>query len=103
MFQHTGASDDLPAGLSLGVGAFVRALEAASGVQAEVVGKPTRRFFQLAIDKLSEMHKDIEEISPGDIGIVGDDMDNDLGGGALELGMKRILGMSVDSSWHWAD
>lgn len=91
LFQQSQETEDLPAGLSLGIGPFVKALEAASGVQAELVGKPTKKFFQLAIDRVEDQYGKIE----GDIGVVGDDVKNDLGEGARELGLKRILGESV--------
>ena len=87
----------MPAGLSLGIGPFVKALELASGVQAEIVGKPTRRFFEMAIERLKGLHPEVGDIHPGDVGVVGDDVVNDLGQGARELGMKRILGMSDPS------
>lgn len=90
LFQQSPETDDLPAGLSLGIGPFVRALETASGVQAELVGKPTKPFFQLALDRMKEIHGKLD----GDIGVVGDDVNNDLGDGAKELGLKRILGQS---------
>lgn len=53
-----------------------------------VVGKPTRGFYELAIGMMREKYGDIL----GDVGIVGDDVVNDLGGGARELGLRRILG-----------
>ena len=37
-------------GLSLGPGPFVKVLEYAAGVRATVVGKPSARFFQEALD-----------------------------------------------------
>jgi ribonucleotide monophosphatase NagD (HAD superfamily) len=39
--------------LSLGPGPFVAALEAASGVKAEVVGKPTKAFFESVIESMN--------------------------------------------------
>ncbi len=73
--------------LSLGPGPFVAALEAATGVQAEVVGKPSRTFFEMVIDDFAE-----DELLPeGRIAIVGDDVETDLGGGAVELGLWRVL------------
>ncbi|KAF7984297.1 hypothetical protein HWV62_15263 [Athelia sp. TMB] len=76
-------------GLSLGPGPFVQALENAAGVTAEIVGKPTRAFFQAVIDDLGFEDTPEEE---GKIVIVGDDIQSDLGGGALELGLWRVLG-----------
>jgi len=76
--------------LSLGPGPFVSALESAADVQATVVGKPTRTFFQLVISSL-----DLPE-NPGmagKIAVIGDDVEADLGGGAVELGLWRVLGL----------
>lgn len=92
MFQESPASDDLPAGLSLGIGPFVRALEIASGVDADIIGKPTRHFFEMAIGRIKRNHPEAGDFGYEDVGIVGDDVVNDLGEGAKELGLKRILG-----------
>ena len=75
--------------LSLGPGPFVSALESAADVRAIVVGKPTRTFFQLVISSLDL--PDNKE-SDGKIAIIGDDIEADLGEGAIELGLWRILG-----------
>jgi ribonucleotide monophosphatase NagD (HAD superfamily) len=80
--------------LSLGPGPFVTALESAAGVQATVVGKPTRTFFELVISSLG-LPEDLE--MTGKIVVVGDDVETDLGGGAVELGLWRVLG-SFDPS-----
>jgi len=74
--------------LSLGPGPFVSALESAADVQATVVGKPTRAFFQLVISSLPE-----NPGVAGKIAVIGDDVEADLGGGAVELGLWRILGV----------
>jgi len=76
--------------LSLGPGPFVSALESAADVQAIVVGKPTRTFFQLVISSL-DLPENPETV--GKIAIIGDDVEADLGGGALELGLWRVLGL----------
>jgi ribonucleotide monophosphatase NagD (HAD superfamily) len=96
---HQAPDGELPAGLSLGIGPFVRALELASGVQAELVGKPTRKFFELAINRLRENHPEFGKESVSEVvldtrnvAVVGDDVINDLGEGASQLGLKRILG-----------
>ncbi|GJE97266.1 HAD-like domain-containing protein [Phanerochaete sordida] len=85
------ASSSAPEGandtLALGPGPFVAALENAAGVQAEVVGKPTRAFFEAVIGSFGE-----DEMLPdGKIAIIGDDVETDLGGGAVELGLWRVL------------
>ncbi|CAK9785746.1 hypothetical protein CC85DRAFT_276659 [Cutaneotrichosporon oleaginosum] len=87
-YSQANATAAFPAGLSLGIGPYVAALEYASGVKAEVVGKPTRAFFELALARLRSGGWDGED---ADVAIVGDDVDNDLGGGARELGLQRIL------------
>jgi len=78
--------------LSLGPGPFIAALETAAGpgVETVVVGKPTRSFFEAVIasfgtDKLSSE-------SEHRIAVIGDDVEADLSGGALELGLWRVLG-----------
>ncbi|KAF4600323.1 hypothetical protein EYR38_004948 [Pleurotus pulmonarius] len=76
-----------PPGLSLGPGPFIAALEYATGVQARVLGKPTKEFFGAVIDSLPQ---DVHE-AVGRVAIVGDDVEADLGGGAIELGLWRVL------------
>ena len=79
--------------LSLGPGPFVTALEHASGQQAEIVGKPSRGFFQTVIGNFQP-----EELAPpqhgaaGVVAVIGDDVEMDLGGAAVELGLWRVLG-----------
>ncbi|KAF9037069.1 HAD-like domain-containing protein [Panaeolus papilionaceus] len=72
-------------GLSMGPGPFVTALENASGIEAIIVGKPTKSFFEMAIRDLGE------DSSNGRIVIIGDDVEADLGGGALDLNLWRVL------------
>ena len=76
--------------LSLGPGPFVSALESAADVRAIVVGKPTRTFFQLVISSLDL--PDNLKGTDGKIAIIGDDIEADLGEGAVELGLWRVLG-----------
>ncbi|KAI0319842.1 HAD-like domain-containing protein [Amylostereum chailletii] len=78
---------DADARLSLGPGPFISALESASRTTAHVVGKPSRAFFQAVIDSLSLPDAD----NNGKIAIIGDDVESDLGGGAKELGLWRVL------------
>ncbi|KAF9186314.1 Haloacid dehalogenase-like hydrolase domain-containing protein 2 [Haplosporangium sp. Z 767] len=87
--------------LSLGPGGFVEALEYASGTKAHVVGKPQKAFFELAIQNMgltdsttaSGSAEQIQTEQNGSSGIVmiGDDVEQDLGGGASELGLIRYL------------
>ncbi|KAJ3540274.1 hypothetical protein NMY22_g4367 [Coprinellus aureogranulatus] len=79
---------DDPPGLSLGPGPFVTALEDATGCQSHVVGKPTKTFFELFINNSSASEHAQEE---GKIAAIGDDVEADLGDGAVELGLWRVL------------
>jgi ribonucleotide monophosphatase NagD (HAD superfamily) len=85
---------------SLGPGPFVTALENASGVEANVpvVGKPTRGFFETVRVIGSFGLADEPELGGGGIGsgsctaigkiaVIGDDVEADLGEGAVELGL----------------
>ena len=87
---------DEDAALSLGPGPFVQALSLASGVEAEVIGKPTRGFFEMALRTLEA--DGVREQDWHDVAIVGDDFKNDLSGGATELGLRRFLGQSKQQS-----
>ena len=69
-------------GLSLDMGPFVTALEYAAGVEAEIVGKPARPFFESAL-------KDIG-CEAGRVVMIGDDLHADIGG-AQALGIAGIL------------
>ncbi|KAF8948056.1 hypothetical protein BGZ47_006729 [Haplosporangium gracile] len=79
--------------LSLGPGGFVEALEFASGIKAHVVGKPQRAFFELAIQNMGLSLPTPTSTTTTGTGIVmiGDDVEQDLGGGAAELGLVRYL------------
>jgi phospholysine phosphohistidine inorganic pyrophosphate phosphatase len=69
-------------GLSLDAGPFVAALEYGSGREAEVMGKPSPAFFELALGELG--------ISAGQAAMVGDDVEADVGG-ALDAGLFAVL------------
>jgi HAD superfamily hydrolase (TIGR01458 family) len=69
-------------GLSLDAGPFVAALEYAVGREAEVVGKPSPAFFELALGDLG--------VSADRAAMVGDDVEADVGG-ALDAGIAGIL------------
>jgi phospholysine phosphohistidine inorganic pyrophosphate phosphatase len=69
-------------GLSLDAGPFVAALEYAVGREAEVVGKPSPAFFELAVADLG--------VRPEQAAMVGDDVEADIGG-ALDAGIAGIL------------
>jgi len=61
-------------GVVLDAGPFVEALEFASGVAADLVGKPARPFFDLALADLG--------LPAASVMVVGDDLDADCRGGA---------------------
>ena len=69
-------------GLVLSTGPFVAALEYATGKKAEVMGKPSRQFFELALKDLGKR--------PKDVAMIGDDILTDVLG-AQAMGMKGIL------------
>jgi HAD superfamily hydrolase (TIGR01458 family) len=69
-------------GLSLDAGPFVSALEYATGREAEVVGKPSPPFFELALGELGT--------SADRAAMVGDDVEADVGG-AMDAGLAGIL------------
>ncbi|KAF9583857.1 hypothetical protein BGW38_008309 [Lunasporangiospora selenospora] len=84
--------------LSMGPGGFVEALEYSTGVKAHVVGKPEKAFFELAIQNMSlsaaeEQGSSKDDDASSGLGVVmiGDDVEQDLGGGAAELGLIRYL------------
>ena len=64
------------------------ALENATGKRAEAVGKPERKFFELVLNSFGPELRDQE----GLVAVIGDDVQNDLGDGAVELGFWRVLG-----------
>ncbi len=68
--------------LSMDAGGFVRALEYASGVEAKVVGKPSREFFDLVVESMGLENKDVI--------MVGDDIESDIAG-AIAAGIKTVL------------
>jgi HAD superfamily hydrolase (TIGR01458 family) len=70
------------AGLVLDAGAFVAALEFAAGVTAEVMGKPSRPFYELALRSL--------DLPAGSVLVVGDDMENE-GLGAHAAGCRSAI------------
>ena len=65
-----------------GTGALAAALTYASGVRAEVVGKPSRRFFETALRHFGAAAERAV--------IVGDTLDSDIAGGAA-AGLRTVL------------
>ncbi|PYV45402.1 MAG: TIGR01458 family HAD-type hydrolase [Acidobacteria bacterium] len=68
--------------LTIDAGAFVAALEYASGKAARLIGKPSRDFFNLAVANIG--------LLPKQLAMVGDDIEADIQG-AQEAGLKTIL------------
>lgn len=68
--------------LSLSAGPFVKGLEYATGREAELVGKPSRSFFEAALASIG--------VPPGRTLMVGDDILTDVGG-AQRAGLKAAL------------
>ena len=79
---HKGRYHQGTSGLLLDSGAFVAALEHATGKQAIVVGKPNPTFFELASNTFG--------CTPDELLMVGDDLINDIGG-AMQMGMHAVL------------
>lgn len=71
-----------PDGLTMDLGAFVAALEYASGRPAEIVGKPAGPFFLGALAELG--------VAPADAVLIGDDLRDDIGG-AQAAGIPAML------------
>jgi HAD superfamily hydrolase (TIGR01458 family) len=69
-------------GISLDAGAYLLGIEAASGVQATVAGKPSADFFRSGLELLG--------VPAERVAMVGDDIDNDVLA-AQSLGMTGIL------------
>ncbi len=71
-----------PGGLSLSAGPFVQALEFATGKTATIVGKPSKTFFDLALQDMG--------LRADQAAMIGDDILTDIGG-ARSIGMQGIL------------
>ncbi len=67
--------------LILDLGPFVALLEYAAGVEARVVGKPARPFFELALADMGA--------EPGSTIMIGDDIDSDIAG-AQNAGLRAV-------------
>jgi len=67
------------------------------GFKAQAVGKPERAFFEVCLQSLGVDIRGKSEsgIRLRDVAVVGDDAEADLGGGAVELGLQRILGKRI--------
>lgn len=68
--------------LELDVGPFVRALEYAAGIKAEIIGKPGRAMFDLAVASLG--------LRADEVLMIGDDIEADIRGAAA-AGLPPVL------------
>ncbi|NMB79173.1 MAG: TIGR01458 family HAD-type hydrolase [Methanomicrobiales archaeon] len=71
-----------PEGLSLSAGPFIAALEYATGKTAVIMGKPSKAFFELALQDMG--------LRPDQVIMIGDDIRTDIGG-AQNAGMRGVL------------
>lgn len=72
-------------GLAPGTGTFIVALEAASGITAEVIGKPEPAMFQIALEKMNA--------DSGSTAVIGDRAETDILGGK-NAGLTTICVLS---------
>lgn len=79
---HKGRYWEAGDGLKIDIGAFVAALEFASGQQATVIGKPSPELFNLALESMG--------VAPEAAVMVGDDFETDVRA-AQSLGMRGVL------------
>nr|XP_004561248.2 phospholysine phosphohistidine inorganic pyrophosphate phosphatase [Maylandia zebra] len=68
-------------GLKLDVGVYMKALEYACDLKAEVIGKPSPTFFRSVLNDMG--------LKPHEVLMIGDDLLNDVGG-AQHCGMKGV-------------
>lgn len=79
---HKGRYFQTETGLQLDSGAFVAALEHATGKKAQIVGKPSQAFFEMGSSLLGS--------KPNELLMVGDDLVNDIQG-AQDAGYQSVL------------
>ena len=79
---HKGRFWQTDEGLRIDIGAFVAGLEYATGKEAIVFGKPSRIFFNMALESIG--------LPAEKVAMIGDDIISDIGG-AQQCGIKGIL------------
>ena len=81
-----------PEGPTLDAGAFLVALEWATGRKARIVGKPAPAFFRVAIDRLAAeaAARGEPRLRRGDLAMVGDDVGSDIRGGR-RAGLRTVF------------
>jgi HAD superfamily hydrolase (TIGR01458 family) len=80
--MHKSAHWLTSAGITLDSGPFIHGLEWAAGVEAVIVGKPSRHFFEAGFAALG--------LEPGEVAMVGDDARQDVRA-AMDLGATGVL------------
>jgi HAD superfamily hydrolase (TIGR01458 family) len=80
--MHRGLYWKTDKGLMLDAGAFIRGLEEAAGVQATLVGKPARAFFDSGVEALG--------VPRDEVVMVGDSLNGDVNG-AQQAGIRGVL------------
>jgi HAD superfamily hydrolase (TIGR01458 family) len=75
-------------GLQIDAGAFVTAIEFATGKEAKVIGKPSRQFYNLAVHDI-RMEAGQRWMS-AEFAMVGDEIESDIKG-AMDAGLTGIL------------
>ncbi len=80
--MHKGKYWQTESGLRVDIGAFISGLEFVTGVEATVIGKPSKSFFDLAVASLG--------IPSTEVMMVGDDIESDIGG-AQQAGLTGVL------------
>ncbi len=81
-------------GLQMDIGGFVDGLEYASGTKAMIIGKPSKDFFQIALDHMG--------LQANQAAMIGDDIDADVGG-AQQAGLQGILVKTGKYRKNYAD
>ena len=79
---HKGRYFQVSEGLQIDSGAFIKAIEYATSTTSEVVGKPEKAFFELALKDMN--------LAPEESMMIGDDIINDVEGAQL-AGVKGVL------------
>ena len=79
---HKGRYFQTESGLKLDSGAFVAALEHATGQNAHIIGKPSASFFEMASSVINA--------NPDELIMLGDDLINDIEG-AQQAGLHAVL------------
>jgi 4-nitrophenyl phosphatase len=83
-----------PKGLAPGAGSIIAAIQAATDIDAKIIGKPQPIIFQLALQSM--------ELSPNEVVVVGDRIETDIVGGQA-AGCRTALVLSGVTAKEMAD